>query len=206
MKGLLLKEWYGVWNHCKITLFLAAACLIAFFTQENTEYFVFYPCLLVSMIPTTLCALDERSNWENYAISLPVSKKDLITAKYLLSAILNLATIIIVGGGYLIANINLPTFSWSGYAGLIAYVLGISFAGPAATLPFMFKYGVEKGRNISLFSMMIVYLPGLILLQDDIKPFISNQYLVFALIGFGAILLYIAAWKWSVKIYERKDF
>lgn len=206
MKGLLLKEWYGVWSQCKITIFLAFACIFAFFTQENSEYFVFYPCLLVSMIPTTLCSLDERYDWDHYAMSLPVSKKDLVSAKYLMGAILSSITIFIVGGGYLIATINTPDFTWSGYIGLIAYVLGISFAGPAATLPFMFKFGVEKGRNISLFTMMIVYMPGLLLLQDDIKPLISNQYLVFSIIGIGAILLYILAWRWSIKIYEKKEF
>ena len=206
MKGLLIKEFYGIISYCKITLILALFCVISFFTKDNAEYFVFYPFMLISMIPVTLASLDERYNWENYSMGLPVSKKDLVSVKFLVGAILNIITLLFVGTGYLIAHINDATFTWATYFGLIIFVLGLSFAGPAGTLPFMFKYGVEKGRSISLFTIMICYLPGLILLQEDVQALISNQLVVFSIVGLGSILLYLLAWKWSIKIYQKREF
>ena len=62
MKGLLLKDFYMAAKYCRA-------------------------CLLCGMIPVNLLAYDERSRWLEYSGTLPYTKAQIVSGKYLVGII-----------------------------------------------------------------------------------------------------------------------
>ena len=83
MKGLLLKDFYLAWRYCRILLILVVVFIALSWAGEGSMFFLFYPIILVSMIPVTLLGYDERDRWMGYSAALPYTRGQLVSAKYL---------------------------------------------------------------------------------------------------------------------------
>ena len=90
MKGLLLKDWYMMKKYCRAYPMIAAVFIAASFFNNDDLFFVFYPCLISGMVPVNLLAYDEADKWEVYCGTLPCSRKDFVTAKYMMAVRLKL--------------------------------------------------------------------------------------------------------------------
>ena len=99
MKGLLLKDWYMVKTYCRAYLLIAVVFIALSFFSDNNMFFVFYPCLLCGMIPVNLLAYDERSRWTQYSGTLPYTKTQIVSGKYLIGLFAQLAILIATGVG-----------------------------------------------------------------------------------------------------------
>lgn len=97
MKGLLLKDWYMMKKYCR-SYFLIAAVFIAvsLFGNDNL-FFIFYPCLLCGMIPVNLLGYDERSRWMQYSGTMPYTKAQIVSAKYLIGLLAQVTMLIVTG-------------------------------------------------------------------------------------------------------------
>ena len=71
-------------KYCRSYLIILLVFHAASTMNTSQWFFLFYPCLLCGMIPVTLLAYDERSHWDQYALTLPVSRKEIVTGKYLI--------------------------------------------------------------------------------------------------------------------------
>ena len=96
MKGLLLKDWYMVWKYCKY-YFLLGIVFFAFSIVEDNMFFVFYPCLLCGIIPANLLGYDERSRWMQYSGTLPYTRAQIVSAKYLIGLFAQTAMLFLMG-------------------------------------------------------------------------------------------------------------
>ena len=85
MKGLLLKDLYMVVKYCKAYLLIAVVFLAVSLMGSDNLFFIFYPCLLCGMIPVNLLAYDERSRWPQYCGTLPYTKGQIVSGKYLMA-------------------------------------------------------------------------------------------------------------------------
>ena len=88
MKGLILKDLYMTVHYFRKFLFILILFLGLGFADGENLFMVFYPGLLATMIPVNLLAYDERSRWDIYCGTLPVSRDKVVSAKYLLELIL----------------------------------------------------------------------------------------------------------------------
>ena len=87
MKGLIIKDLYQMGRYCRTMLLVIVVFLgVSFFSRDN-DFFLYYPCLLCGMIPVTLLSYDERSGWSRYALSMPVTRAQLVGGKYLIGMI-----------------------------------------------------------------------------------------------------------------------
>ena len=96
MSGLLLKEWYMMKKYCRAYLLIAAMFLVLSCIEDNL-FFTFYPCLLCSMIPVNLLSYDERCGWDRYSGTLPCTKRQLVSSKYLVGLLTTLAVMAVTG-------------------------------------------------------------------------------------------------------------
>ena len=83
MKGLLLKDWYMMKQYCRTYPVIAVAFMALSLVDSDNLFFVFYPCLLCGMIPVTLLGYDERSGWVQYSGTMPYTKIQIDSEKYL---------------------------------------------------------------------------------------------------------------------------
>lgn len=153
MKGLLYKDLLAAVKHYRIYFFV---CLIfmgaSWFDPENLFYSL-YPCILIGSILVSLIALDESSKWNMTCGFLPFSQEQLVGVKYLLGLMLAGAILLITVCGRIVRMLVLGQLVWEELRMLCVLVVSTSLVMPGLMLPFIYKFGVEKGRMAYLLTL-----------------------------------------------------
>ncbi len=207
MKGLLLKDWYMTKKYCRYYLFVGIGFIILSFMSKGNMFFIFYPCLLCGMIPVHLLGYDERSRFTEYVGTLPYTKIQIVSAKYLIGLFIQIAmlTVICITQGVKMSiegNFVLKEFLM-----LMMLLLIMASVASSLTLPFVFKYGVEKGRG-AYYVMIGVVCAGSIIATTIFKNGMQNEMQlngvlpIACLIGVG---IYVLSWYLSIVFYKKKE-
>ena len=207
MKGLLIKDYYMIVKYCRNFLFMALIFLAVSVVNTDNTFFLFYPVLLMGMIPVTLLSYDERSGWLTYSAALPYTKAQFVSAKYLIGLICQFATLLLVAVVQGVRMNLAGTFDIMEFLSMILILMIAAPLAPAFCMPFIFKYGVEKGRIAYYVMIGIICALGAVgatifntQLQADIEP--NLVVLLVVLISVG---LYALSWFLSIKFYEKRE-
>ena len=207
MKGLLLKDWYMMKKYCRAYLLLAILFTAVSFWGNDNLFLIFYPCLLCGMIPVNLLAYDERSHWDIYCGTLPVTRDMVVSAKYIIGLMLQGVVFLFTAIGQAVRFSRGGSFDAESYLVLMSLMAMLSLFSSSITLPFMFKLGVEKGR-MAYYVMIFVICGG-----AGIAGFAFNEQLQ-ATIPFGAVLtlgvllaaaVYAGSWWLSIVFYRKRE-
>ena len=89
MRGLLRKDFYLLWSYCRLMpLFLLAFIIFSAFSSDGqSPFFIYYPCILSSTLPVNLLAYDDAEHWLTYCDTLPVTRRQYVSGKYIMSLI-----------------------------------------------------------------------------------------------------------------------
>ncbi|SMC81872.1 ABC-2 transporter permease [Papillibacter cinnamivorans] len=152
MTGLILKDLLNLKRQGKIIAILFAFYLFLSLTSHDSSFFGGVVAVLCAMLPVTALSYDERCKWDKYALTMPVSRKDLVISKYLLGALfcaagflVNFAFNLITGSGNIAEALEIS---------LSLLSVGMFFI--SLILPILFQFGVEKGR---LLMMLVLFVP-----------------------------------------------
>lgn len=205
MKGLLLKEWYMLKTYCRSYLFISALFVaISLFSSSNL-FLVFYPCLLCGMIPVNLLAYDERSRWLQYSASLPCTKAQIVSAKYLISLFAQAAMLIITLVAQSISMSIRGTFLLHDLVMLMLLFVIMASLTSSIPLPFMFRLGVEKGR-IAYYVMIGFACAASVMAANVVKaPLPDAPNALLALLALGGIGVYALSWYLSIRFYQKRE-
>ena len=207
MKGLLLKDWYMVKTYCRAYLLIAVAFIALSFLSDNNMFFVFYPCLLCGMIPVNLLAYDERSRWTQYSGTLPYTKTQIVSGKYLIGLFAQLAILMATGVGQVVKMSVAGDFVFGNFAVLMLLLLIVSTLSSSICLPFVFKLGVEKGRTA--YYIMIGFVCGASVLASSIlRGQLMSEIqpnLILALVAVVGICVYILSWYLSIVFFRKRE-
>lgn len=205
MKGLILKDIMGLKKISKnYLLFLIIYAIIASFS-DMPAMFTSVVMVFSFMLPITALSFDERAKWDTYALTMPISRKDIVLSKYLLGLLFSVVAIVICFlYSFAVAKIDFKASALSAAGSLLVGMIFFSII-----FPILLKFGVEKGRltMIVIFlipTALILMLPKLglnIQLPSD-KTF--ETIAIFAPII--TIALFIASLFLSIKIYSSKEF
>lgn len=145
MKGLLYKDFCLMKKHCRAYLFVMAFVLLAAVMEEDGLFMLLYPCMLSGMMPVTLLGYDERSGWDRYCAMLPYTKGEIVSAKYIIGLLVQAVVMLLSAAAQLC---RMARFGGAGVplGVVLAMMLTASFVSVGVCMPFMFKFGVEKGR------------------------------------------------------------
>ena len=199
MKGLILKDLYMIWNYCKTVVFVCIIFLASSVFVEGSFFFSVYPLVIAGIIPFTIMVYEEKIKWAPYCQSFPITRKQVVTEKYILSLLCILfAAAISVCFAVIRAIINSVDI-FAAFSSVISTVT-IALTGPIVMLPFIFKYDVEKSRRV--YYLVVGGMAGMstFFSFESRIPDISNG----VGITIGAILL-VVSWTLSVKFYENKE-
>ena len=208
MLGLIKKDLLMIkGNMRQVLLFLIVFLILAL--QEN-NIIVIVPVFVSMMVFITTFSYDEYNKWDAYAITLPISRKDIVKSKYITSVILwliaLLVTVVIVGiMGIFEQNID--------YFEMFGMILGCALSIvllEAVMFPLIFKFGVERTR---ILMMAVIFIPvfaivaGIQYLPETVIAFmVQNVNLMVALAVALSILLYIGSYFMSLGIFSKKEF
>lgn len=203
MKGLLLKDLINLKGQSKVLGLLLVFYIFLSVASGNSVMFGSVVAVLCAILPVTAMSYDERAKWEKYALTMPVTRADLVLSKYLLGIGLSATAFLLNFGFQLIAGV-----ATAGESLLISLaILGVGITFLSLILPVLFRYGVEKGR---LIMLLILFLPTMAIVLGSRFGFKApgpetSQIMLF----FGPVLvllLLVASVFISLRIYSKKEF
>lgn len=202
MKGLILKDLYNMKKQGRLVLVMIVFYLCMSLFDGNPELLIGVLSIMMISLTITALAYDERSHWDRYALTMPVSRSDLVLEKYILGSILSVAAFIINTIFLLVTGEGNPFETF----GISAAVMGISLFFLLIILPVLFKFGVEKGR---LLMLLIIFIPtgaAMLLSRSGLTPPGEDfmrilPYLCVAIL----IILAYASVQISLAIYRKKE-
>ena len=203
MAGLLLKDLLSLKKQAIAYGAVAVFYVFLAIADGNAMFFGWMLVLLSIMMPLTAVAFDERAKWDKYALTMPVSRTQLVLSKYILSYILIgiAVTIYIVFSALYGMNI----FAKESLL-LYAAMIGIAVFFISLLMPAIVKFGTEKARIYMLAIVMVPTLLVMMIAKSGV-PMPSEQTLmhfayalpvVILLLAVGSILL-------SISIFKRKE-
>ena len=126
MRGLLLKDIYMLMKYGKIFFIVALLFSALIFTGENSAFYIVYPSFLCGMMSVTLIGYDEREKWNIYSQTLPYSKTQLVSVKYVVGFAFQSIVLLISSITYAIHMIQNGTFIQETYLLLISAFFAVS--------------------------------------------------------------------------------
>ena len=90
MKGLLLKDILNLKNQQgKILVFLIPLYFLLALQMKSSSFFAGLWVMLGATLPISSIAYDEKAKWEKYALTMPITRKELVQVNmYYLSCLL----------------------------------------------------------------------------------------------------------------------
>ena len=194
-------------KYCRAYLLIAIVFIaISFFSNDNM-FFVFYPCLLCGMIPVNLLAYDERSHWMQYSGTLPYTKTQIVSGKYLIGLLAQLTVLAATGIAHGVKMYAAGNFVLGDFVVLMLLMLIVSTLSSSICLPFVFKLGVEKGRTA--YYVMVGFVCGASVLASSIlRGQLMGEIqpdLILGLLAIVGISVYILSWYLSVMFFKKRE-
>ncbi len=205
MKGLLIKDFYLMKKTCKFFLIVILAIFAAaVFIPEKSAVFL-YAVLLTGLLPQSLLSIEERDGSDKYYLNCPVSKKQLVAEKYILSAIFIAVILIAIAVLKLIKSADMAAT-----AVLLSLAASVGLIIPSISMPLMFKFGYAKGRIVFMcFGGLLgicsaVLVNAEVLFVDDLSM-AFNGFLPLILIA-CSVLIFTLSCLLSIKLYQKREF
>ncbi len=209
MTGLIKKDLLMIKSNLKMILVI----LFVFFIMALQGKFdiSFVPAFIVVMLFMSTFSYDEFNKWDAYAVTLPNGRKNVVKSKYIASLLLTFVTIILTIilnslVGLINSNLEFDKF----ISTMMGCVFGVILI-QSIMYPFIFKYGMEKGRiGLFVISFAIVGIVGLlssvlkINIPNNVVTFFDNYW--FVITPLISIILLLVSYKISEKIYLKKEF
>lgn len=201
MKGILIKDGIVLKSQAKSFIFVYAVWGVMAVMYKNFYFLSGFICILSLMVPLNTIAYDEKAGWDKYALTMPVSRKNMVIGKYVVGIIsgamamlLSVAAALFVGEKILEVLIS------------CAAVFAVSVMMISVVLPIIFKFGVEKGRMVFM-GVSVLFALIVVLISMGNVPALSQGFLKAAAYSmpFVAVAMLAASVALSVYIYKAKE-
>ncbi|MGE8000711.1 ABC-2 transporter permease [Lysinibacillus sp. NPDC093190] len=204
MVNLILKD---ILIQKKMILFYIATIILYLLIDVSLVRIGF----LYSLVFITMSfSYDEKDNANILLNSLPYTRKEIVSSRYIGSLIYTSLIIIITYLGNFFLNGKETLFLWKD----ILIIIGLVMVAMSFILPICYKFKTQSlmiasGTLFGIYMVTIKYLfPSLNdTLREPIQKFLTLQetqmYFVAIL---TIIILYVGSWLLSIRIYTRKAF
>lgn len=209
MTALILKDIATL----KKTLLLTITICIALAVYGIYENVIFMIPLICAMIPLILTAIafgyDTKSKFEQFAFSMPIKKSSFVLSKLFFAFVFGLVGSVCLFVLFVVKNeMSIDNIVFISLITLVASVLM-----SAIQLPFILKYGAEKGRLIMVITYFAIFALSTFLkeksdLLANMVEFFSKYSMVMIFIGIvlvGLVTIGIAI-KISISIMDKKEY
>ena len=198
MKGLLLKDYYMTVKYCRM-LILMVLIFAAVSAVSNSIFLISYPFIIAGVLPVSLYAYDEKSGWCSYADAMPYSRAQQVSAKYISALVfICLVMLICTVGKAITGDSFIEDFS------LLVMLCGTGLLSAAFLLPFVLKFGSEKGRWAYYAVIIIACVIAAAVFDTGSAVALELTGTAAACILAGCVLLFGLSWLLSIKIYEKR--
>ncbi|MBT2290031.1 ABC-2 transporter permease [Paenibacillus albidus] len=211
MKGLVANNLYSMHDNIKLSLSVALPMAIVPLLAKDASIMAMIVAIQVFIFTSSMGAsfqMDETSRWNKWEITMPVTRKTIISAKYisfilliLMGLAISLVTVLLLGlrGEF---NFDMLLFGYS-------YGLQLSISTVAIVYPLILKLGAEKSETLLItaagLSLGLRLLAWYLLSMSDStitfrSPVVGQASLAFALV------MFVWSYLLSARIHLNKEF
>ena len=204
MKGLIINDIFSMKKLMKTMLVVFVAFGIAWAVMGQAETGAAIIGVLGVTYLLNLFSYDEFYHWKNYVAVLPLSRKQVVLARYL-SFGLTVVVFQLVSVVYLLITGSLDANGISTMFGVLLMQIYVGIV----LIPVSYKYGTQKGRFIYI---LLLGLPFLLVIAASGWISSLEQSSAFDLMGLLGIvvlimlLLLFVSFRWSVAILSKKEY
>lgn len=167
MIGLMKKDFYNVGSSLKIYLLIPLLFAFLGYQDGSTDLLAFGTCFLGIFVVISCFAYDDMAHFNDFALTLPIDRKDLVLSKFFMG---NIFLVIVFAISNLFANgiamlapdkfVNFSPVDFIEYTYIASMIVNIL---ASIILMIMFKYGSEKGRIVFLVTFLgLGFIGGLL--------------------------------------------
>jgi len=217
MKGLMIKDFMNLKKNAKIFSVITLLYIFMAYMQKDASFFSGIFTMVFAILTLSLYSYDEMAKWDGYALTMPVSKENIVQGKYLMMLLLTAIGTTISVLFTVILNIVLK--SDSAFTGLSACAIGaaVVILFYCVTLPFITKLGVEKARFI-FFAVYLVPFLVIILarrVMDGVNATVPSLLIkimhwvisnIAVILPIAVVIALTISYLISIRIYKKKEF
>lgn len=219
MIGLLRKDQTLLWTTYSKNFLVVLLCYTAMIFASDSLIFVMYALIFLGgLYVSSTLTLDEQSQWDTYARTLPVTAAQIVGSKYLLSVAWTLICFLLSQSLCSLSGLARGNLAdqWHNYlAGNLA-ATALVFLYNALTLPLSYKFGAAKARSVTivatgvLVGVSVLGIGQLLRTSDaeqiNLIPVDSALGVFLVLLAFLAVslVLFFISWLVSTAIYRNK--
>lgn len=206
MKGLIIKDILNMRKNLKTTMLVSLFFIAYAFGTNNPFYVIAMLTILFALQSLSSMSYDEMTKWDGYALSLPISRTNIVASKYLLAIALALGSVVI--SSLLAYLFILPKTEMDSLEMLLVsyLILSIALIYISLTFPFVYKFGIERSRII---TVAIFALPMAIIMlavkAGGSFPSEDQLWLMLKLSPLALILMLAISFSISLKIFKNKE-
>lgn len=212
MKGLIVKDFTYIKNYWKTYLLAIILGIIpTALINYAPNFMLIISMLIIFIISINTFSFDKENNWNKYALTMPVSRRDIVRAKYMLNIIgLLLGSIL----GFLLTLIGNFFYKidldFNNFINILIISMAFFLILSAIDLPTLFKWGTNKGKivlMIVLFTLIAIIFQiiekayNYILNISSIDTIKLNLLIILI-----SILIYFISYKISLYIMSKKEY
>ncbi|NMB10286.1 MAG: ABC-2 transporter permease [Tissierellia bacterium] len=212
MKGLIVKDFTYIKNYWKTYLLAIILGIIpTALINYDPNFMLIISMLIIFIISINTFSFDKENNWNKYALTMPVSRRDIVRAKYMLNIIgLLLGSIL----GFLLSLIGNFFYKidldFNNFINILIISMAFFLILSAIDLPTLFKWGTNKGKivlMIVLFTLIAIIFQiiekayNYILNISSIDTIKLNLLIILI-----SILIYFISYKISLYIMSKKEY
>ena len=190
----------------KTTLMIMLPLLVVFLFLEDSS--IWGEIVFSTAIIMNAFSVDEKSLINTLLNSLPYTRKEIVSSKYIGVFIFMGLVVFTTFVGNLIIHQEITIWK--------DILLIVSLVMVAMSLIFPFSYKLKSQYmligTLVLFAIYLVIIPFFIPnVNDKIREFVQtlltlDNTQIYLLIGFSVITLYVGSWLLSIRIYSKKVF
>ncbi len=216
MKGLIRNNIYTVEGSLKSTLLISliAAVVLAVITRFTTDNGPLLSGIIggnmggFGALTMTIIQKDAASKWNKFELTMPVRRKDVITARYISSMLYILIGIVMALVSALLFHLSTGALNLERMSYGFVFGWGFALSMPTFVIPLVLILGTDRTEPIIVVSV----IAGLVLFfgySAVFSPFFSNleysnflfrsSYMIFCTV------LFVLSYLISCRIYQKKE-
>ncbi|MDO4943931.1 MAG: ABC-2 transporter permease [Ruminococcus sp.] len=215
MKGLLKKDLIlTVHTYWLFLPFIILFWIISIASEDF--FFTIYPVVFLSALPMGLITVDEKCRWQGYANSMPYTRGEIVTSKYVFAGAIAITVTVL---GIIVQTLSHAVKGTLTAAAAEEILLMLVFCPimglliPCISLPCVFKFGIDKGKIAYLLLMGFAggILGFMLSVTSDsfseiltITAKIPLSVTICGGLGLAAAM-FIISWAISIHAYKRRD-
>lgn len=194
-------------------LFYAALAVMGLFSLSVVTAMVE---VIMMMLPIGAFSYDEQAKWDKYAFAMPLSRRQIVSARYGFTLIMALGSAAFGLLACVVLSFIDPTQLLVENLASVLVALGIGLFIADVLLPLCYKLGPERARP---YLYLVVFLPTLLLFGAGKLGLLDSLDLswidslssvgvlgLFALVPLVALAGLAVSWLCSCRILEQKEF